>query len=619
MPAFWLQPEDERYGWWPFSGEIDIMEHPTNEAGKIYGTVHTSAYSYFTGSEPRGGTLVINDVESAFHLYAIEWSPQKIDFFVDDEKYFTFSNENTGFQTWPFDQPFYIILNMAVGGGWVGAPTATTIFPAIMEVDYVRVYQKFEDFNISGPDFVMPNETALFYTAPSVDGATYVWSVPNTAHIVAGQNTSQIKVNWGFFTGTVELLMTTNEGSKLLKFPVAMSNNLLKNGGFEKGSKYWSDLAGQAGAAEFSIITGDAHSGDRSAFVHIKSPAVNAWDIQLSQKNLALKAGQAYNISFRAKAESNFTLSAAVINSSSYALYASRSFQITNTWKQYSFSFTATSNATASFNLDLGAQAGKLFFDDLQFTIPFPDSGNQVKNADFSSGDAEWKLTTFFPAVASSRIVDGEYAVTIATTGQNTWDVHVGQAGLSAEKEKEYTVSFDAWADTPCEVFAFLGKNADPWTVYSDQGQIALSANRKTYAFTCIMREPTDSKARLGFDVGKAAGTIYFDNVYVSRGQSTTNIHEPDQRMGKPFRLTQNYPNPFDQSTLVTFELFESCFVSVKVFDIRGMLVQTLLSEDTSAGLHQLQIDGSNYASGIYFCSLSANGVSEVRKMILLR
>ena len=140
VPAFWLLPADDRYGWWPSSGEIDIMEHPTNEIINIYGTVHTAAYNSFNGSGSRGSITQINDAESAYHVYAVEWTPDKIDFFVDDQKYFTFNNDHSGTATWPFDQPFYLILNLAVGGDWPGNPDNSTQFPQQMLVDYVRVY-----------------------------------------------------------------------------------------------------------------------------------------------------------------------------------------------------------------------------------------------------------------------------------------------------------------------------------------------------------------------------------------------------------------------------------------------------------------------------------------------
>jgi beta-glucanase (GH16 family) len=94
-----MLPEDDAYGWWPDSGEIDIMEHPTNEVNRIYGTVHTGAYNSFTGSQPQGSSIRIPDAEAAFHVYAIEWTPEAIEFYVDDHKYFTFWNLHSGSET----------------------------------------------------------------------------------------------------------------------------------------------------------------------------------------------------------------------------------------------------------------------------------------------------------------------------------------------------------------------------------------------------------------------------------------------------------------------------------------------------------------------------------------
>jgi beta-glucanase (GH16 family) len=86
VPAFWMMPADDQYGWWPWSGEIDIMEHPTNQVDKIFGTIHTGAYCTYTGTAPQGSNIQIPDAESAYHIYAIEWTPEKIDFYVDDQK-----------------------------------------------------------------------------------------------------------------------------------------------------------------------------------------------------------------------------------------------------------------------------------------------------------------------------------------------------------------------------------------------------------------------------------------------------------------------------------------------------------------------------------------------------
>lgn len=140
-PAIWMLPSDWKYGGWPASGEIDIMEHVGYEPDTIYGTVHTEAFNHIIGTQ-RGNQLEVLDAEESFHVYQLEWTPHKIDFLIDDQLYHTFPNEGKNYAEWPFDQPFYLILNLAVGGNWGGTKGVDeSIWPQRMEVDYVRVYQ----------------------------------------------------------------------------------------------------------------------------------------------------------------------------------------------------------------------------------------------------------------------------------------------------------------------------------------------------------------------------------------------------------------------------------------------------------------------------------------------
>lgn len=140
--AIWMLPTDWKYGGWPASGEIDIMEHVGFDQGVVHGTIHTDRYNHSKGTQ-KEGKITIADASEAFHLYAIEWSVDKIDFYVDDRKYHTVikaANEDT--KGWPFDQRFHLILNLAVGGNWGGSQGVDdSIWPQRMEVDYVRVYQ----------------------------------------------------------------------------------------------------------------------------------------------------------------------------------------------------------------------------------------------------------------------------------------------------------------------------------------------------------------------------------------------------------------------------------------------------------------------------------------------
>lgn len=141
-PAIWMLAEKNKYGGWPKNGEIDIMEHVGYDPGKVHGTVHTEAFNHTIGTQKGGFTMVPN-FDTEFHLYAINWTQEKIDFYIDEELYFTFSNTGGDSKDWPFDQPFHLILNIAVGGGWGGQKGVDpTIWPQKMEVDYVRVYNR---------------------------------------------------------------------------------------------------------------------------------------------------------------------------------------------------------------------------------------------------------------------------------------------------------------------------------------------------------------------------------------------------------------------------------------------------------------------------------------------
>lgn len=142
-PAIWMLGDaKERGARWPACGEIDIMEYVGHEPGVVHGTVHTAKYNH-TNKTQRGAKLQVGPVGKKFRVYAIEWDGKKIDFFVDGKRYFTFANEGTGEEAWPFDKPFYLILNVAVGGAWGGAKGVDeAAFPARMLIDYVRVYER---------------------------------------------------------------------------------------------------------------------------------------------------------------------------------------------------------------------------------------------------------------------------------------------------------------------------------------------------------------------------------------------------------------------------------------------------------------------------------------------
>lgn len=140
-PAFWLLGGDIGTTGWPTCGEIDILEYRGQEPNVILGSVHGPGYSG-GNSITRRYTLPGAGFDADFHVFAIEWNESRIAWFVDGELYSVISPSNMpAGGRWVFDHPFFIILNVAVGGNFVGPPDDTTVFPQTMLVDWVRVYK----------------------------------------------------------------------------------------------------------------------------------------------------------------------------------------------------------------------------------------------------------------------------------------------------------------------------------------------------------------------------------------------------------------------------------------------------------------------------------------------
>lgn len=141
-PALWMLSTDWEYGGWPASGEIDIMEHVGYDPGVIHGTIHTEAYNHIKQTQ-KEGKITIPDAQDNFHVYAIDWQKNKINFFVDDKLYHSVARDpKDDFKGWPFDKRFHLLMNLAIGGNWGGKEGVDmTIWPQRMEIDYVRVYQ----------------------------------------------------------------------------------------------------------------------------------------------------------------------------------------------------------------------------------------------------------------------------------------------------------------------------------------------------------------------------------------------------------------------------------------------------------------------------------------------
>ncbi|WDF66319.1 family 16 glycosylhydrolase [Flavobacterium sp. KACC 22763] len=212
-PAFWMLPVN---GNWPYTGEIDIMEAKHRNPQSVDGTIHYDGNGYhFTGRSYSSPT----DLSSDFHVYAVEWGPNYIKWFVDDVLFHTATPNTTVNGGWPFnDSQFYIILNLAVGSAGTpytsvngaGVAPVPGDFPAKLQVDYVRVYDGSFKYAVTGDNKVYQNETSKTYSVNAIAGATYNWTVPAGATIASGQGTNSITVNWGTSGGDVSVAATVS-------------------------------------------------------------------------------------------------------------------------------------------------------------------------------------------------------------------------------------------------------------------------------------------------------------------------------------------------------------------------------------------------------------------------
>ena len=138
-PAFWMLGNDIDDAGWPDCGEIDIMEYVGRMPGIVHHSLHTRSSH---GATINTKKVIVANPEEEFHIYGMEWSSKAIDFYVDGELEYTYAPGTTNNDYWPFDKPFYFLLNAAVGGGFGGPVTTDEIFPQQFQIDYIKVYQR---------------------------------------------------------------------------------------------------------------------------------------------------------------------------------------------------------------------------------------------------------------------------------------------------------------------------------------------------------------------------------------------------------------------------------------------------------------------------------------------
>lgn len=488
-PAFWMLPSTDTYTTWAASGEIDIMEARGREPGVVDGTLHFG--ELWPNDKPDGGHYYFPEGEdiTGYHVYAIEWDVDYITWYVDGYEYCTLTNwyskgngepANYAYPA-PFDEPFYILLNLAVGGAYDGNVTpSASDFPAVMEVDYVRVYKNADGYdteNIQIP--VVEKDTEAFESYECDAEGNYIsdknFDTVNTAAITDG-NIDPAKKDWYFMVG--------NYG----------------------------------GAASISKKKTD---GNTYAAVNITAGGNQSYAIQLVQ-HFPLAENYSYEISFDAYAseERSIAVKAAGDGDNSWASYSNEfTANLTTSPAHYSFEFTmgAKSDPTARLEFNMGLDTGTVYIANVKVKeteIIINDdgakepleNGNHVYNGSFTLGNdrlAYWHVE----GAQGSKASSDKKLVLVPQDGSAI----VYQQGIQLLQNDIYELTFTANGESGKIVSVKL---ADGAYVYA-QKELVLTGTTvtDTLEFTMPDGVSTDS-AVLTFTVN---GTTTLDDIVLLR------------------------------------------------------------------------------------------------------
>ena len=513
LPAFWLMANDENvYGQWPRCGEIDCMEVMGQDTNKLYGTIH-----YGNPHAESQGTYTIKDGEKSFsddfHTFTCDWEPGKITWYVDGIKYHEESNwhsttEGQGTLTYPapFDQPFYIILNLAVGGSWVGNPNETTNFknnPFV--VDYVRVYQKDSyDENVTRPE---------------------------------------VKFE------------PTNEPDE--------SGNYIKNSTFAEAEDLtddtnWKFITALDGAATAEIK-------DNSMVIKTENAGTVDYSVQLVQANVPFEKGATYEVSFDAKASENRKMNVDVkAPNRGYQSYMKTLVpELTTEMKHFSTQFVmkADSDVNGRLEFNMGnAGSGDIVLQNVvvkKTADPDPNAkeektilanGSCIYNGSFQEGINHlgyWDITPEGADIKVTGLSDGRRLV---TEGKS---VTISQSDLAFKEGTAYALSFDAYAQNGATVVATVGGNT--YKVNVEAGN-----EKKDY----VVKIPATAKFTDKTVSLKIEGAISLDNVKMVEDAKIKNGSFNDSLSGY-----EVYVDSAAKATVVVDSLKENNALDVTVDD----------------------------------------------------
>jgi beta-glucanase (GH16 family) len=498
-PAIWMMPQNDAYGGWAASGEIDIMENKGRLPGEVSGTLH------YGGSWPNnkysGATYTFPEGESAadFHTYSLEWEPGEIRWYVDGKFYQKqtswYTRDKNGEQfayPAPFDQEFYLILNLAFGGNFDGGKNDPSVLPGEMAVDYVRAYE------LTG----RPYKTAVeptFEKEPLPTGAKTPTADGNYIY------------NGDFKENNIQ---DNADGSK----------------DFGTGWNFV-HIPDTAGNGSVSI---DNIDGTNYAKVNVTAPGTQDYAVQLIQTT-TLGKGRWYKLSFDAKSDTNRKINTKVGGGASrgFSVYSPvYGMNLTDSFQHFekTFQMQADSDLAARLEFELGLNTSTVWIGNvrLEETVapevdynatkpPLPD-GNRVYNGAFDKGTITrldyWNLNTSSGAEASYKVPEDtrELNVDITSPGTSSDAITVDQRGVQLAKGSTCTLNFEARAEAARSIKVKV-VSQDGKTVYSPEKTFNLTTKNSSQKLEFVMNNETDLNSQLIFELGGESSKVYLDNV----------------------------------------------------------------------------------------------------------
>jgi hypothetical protein len=242
---------------------------------------------------------------------------------------------------------------------------------------------------------------------------------------------------------------------------------------------------------------------------------------------------------------------------------------------------------------------------------------NLIINGDFANVLNAWKWDVGDLSTAEVQVVDEVCNFVIENGGQDYKDIQLKQNSILLIKGQNYIFEFDAWADESRVMEIKIADGDSLFTDYSRIGNIAITPTKKRFTYSFEMQESTDNNARVVINVGKSDKNIYIDNLSLKIDVPyTTDV--PLQEESK-FLLYQNYPNPFKQSTTISYTIPKQCHVKLKIFDGMGRLVSVLVNQVQPPGDYKTIFDASKLYNGIYYYQIVADDFVQAKKMLLVR